>query len=195
MLATFPEEPEVWQEANRIILGWGPAMPRVRRREASQWQGCKATRQDGYACLGDPGARDMCWRQFPGGDRPQEPQPFDTYIYFIEGDGLIKIGKTKRPPRNGELPRFRDIQWQCPTPLRLLRIIWAPVTLEKALHWEFKEDRRWGECFTDTPRLREWIALNDEDLLCAAGVFEAGVWRDQRKWARWLGYVKAQFDA
>lgn len=65
-------------------------------------------------------------------------------VYFIQpaSGGLIKIGYSDNIPG-----RFRQIQYQCPVPLKLLGVIPGNPTMESSIHRAVINERHHGEWF------------------------------------------------
>ncbi|MEM1354333.1 MAG: GIY-YIG nuclease family protein [Planctomycetota bacterium] len=78
-------------------------------------------------------------------------------IYFLEGVGqcVVKIGHSKKDAAG----RCSDIQRMCPVPLRIVFIQHSPGTQkdESELHNRFRKFRLWGEWFTFSDEIREYI--------------------------------------
>jgi hypothetical protein len=79
--------------------------------------------------------------------------PDEARVYFIAGAGLIKIGITTNVPS-----RLRAIRNSSPVPVELLGMFRGNIGDEMDAHSRFKELRRHGEWFEDTPALREYLA-------------------------------------
>lgn len=75
-----------------------------------------------------------------------------TWIYFIEGAGLVKIGATTQPPRR----RLQILALSSPVPLTLLAVI-PGQHREQELHDRFRASHSHGEWFTLTPDLKAFI--------------------------------------
>lgn len=73
-------------------------------------------------------------------------------VYFIGGCGLIKIGITCDVDA-----RWRQICNLCPMELEHLGFVQGTKHLERELHKRFKESRRHGEWFVETPELIAYI--------------------------------------
>ncbi len=73
-------------------------------------------------------------------------------VYFIEGNGLVKIGATRKYAKT----RLRQLQVMCPFPLKLLHIVATNdcFSLESYFHDFFKEKRF----------VSEWFKLSKDDL-------------------------------
>lgn len=85
-------------------------------------------------------------------------------IYFIETQGLVKIGYSNDPKR-----RFQMLATGCPTECTLIAVCEGDMTLEKSIHEKFKHLRLRGEWFAFTPEINGFIsahavpvAANDE---------------------------------
>jgi transcriptional regulator with XRE-family HTH domain len=74
-------------------------------------------------------------------------------IYFIETQGLVKIGYSNDPRR-----RFHNLSIGCPTKCTLIGVIDGCMTDEKDIHEKFKENRVRGEWFEFTPEINALIA-------------------------------------
>ncbi|MGD9850157.1 MAG: GIY-YIG nuclease family protein [Nitrospirales bacterium] len=75
-------------------------------------------------------------------------------VYFIQpsAGGLIKIGYT-----DDIYKRFRQIQYQCPVPLKVLGVIPGDTILEISFHMDFIEERHHGEWFLPQGRVKEFL--------------------------------------
>lgn len=63
-------------------------------------------------------------------------------VYFVEGAGLVKIGRSDNPAS-----RIRDLQAASPVQLTTALILEGGVLLEGAMHRRFAAFRRHGEWF------------------------------------------------
>jgi hypothetical protein len=126
-------------EANRVVAGYGAAMPPVEiGNYYREWWGCRVTTQAGRACsaMCFPESDD-CGRHRKGRASAFPPRPVEDTsepIYFVAGGGLIKIGK-------GKLARAKSHQTGSPVKLTVLRTLEAQGGAEKSLHWMFAKDR------------------------------------------------------
>jgi hypothetical protein len=68
--------------------------------------------------------------------------PHFSFVYFIEGAGLTKVGRTIYLAS-----RFGDLSAASPVPLRIVMVFQGGVDLEKRLHLHFAPHRRHGEWF------------------------------------------------
>lgn len=77
-----------------------------------------------------------------------------TGVYFIQpsAGGLIKIGYTDDIHK-----RFRQIQYQCPVPLKVLGVIPGDTLLEISFHMDFIQERHHGEWFLPQGRVKEFL--------------------------------------
>jgi hypothetical protein len=75
-----------------------------------------------------------------------------TYLYFIELQGHIKIGRADNWKK-----RLHSVQTNSPFQARLLLAIKGTDGRERALHELFKAHRVRGEWFVDHPEIREYI--------------------------------------
>lgn len=74
--------------------------------------------------------------------------------YFIGGDdGAIKIGKSVAPDK-----RLRQIQINCPVPIRILALAHGGGARERAYHAQFGASWSHGEWFARTPAILAEIA-------------------------------------
>ena len=81
------------------------------------------------------------------------------YIYLIDGgNGLFKIGKTIRHPKD----RLKDMQTMCPVQLELVYYFESKdlVNVERILHHNLKSFRRHGE----------WFELSDKQVEIFKGI-------------------------
>lgn len=83
---------------------------------------------------------------------PRYPKGRPSYLYVIEGGGLVKLGRSLNVKR-----RVRDLQRASPTPLQLLAVIPETMLSEEDAHERWSELRQHGEWFEPTPELRGWI--------------------------------------
>jgi hypothetical protein len=79
----------------------------------------------------------------------------DQSVYFMEnvGSGLIKIGISGDVKK-----RKRALEQAVGQRLTILAEVPGGRELERVLHQSFSDLRQMGEWFTDSPRLREFIA-------------------------------------
>lgn len=75
-----------------------------------------------------------------------------TFIYFVEMEGHIKIGKADNWRK-----RLSGIQTGSPFPAKLLLVLKATTAREKELHGMFADNYVRGEWFKDHPELRLYI--------------------------------------
>lgn len=73
------------------------------------------------------------------------------YVYFIEGQGLVKIGSALNPPK-----RLQELQTGSPVRLKLIGFYPGGKERERVLHNQFSSCRIHGEWFN---------ALRDRDLM------------------------------
>jgi len=196
-------------EANRVLFVWGPAQPivspdrRLRGEHLLGWQGCRETREDGYACMAQPNDGEVCWRHRQQGGRPSHLRNGGVEtVYFIAaqtGDGewcAVKIGRAIDP-----LSRLATLQGASPLPLELVRAVTGPVGLESALHTRFAKARTHGEWFEPTVELIDFVLGSaDEDILAVAQRRQPPTPEDLREailWARWQApdYVRLGREA
>lgn len=76
--------------------------------------------------------------------------PIGPGVYFLEGAGLIKIGKA-----SSLLSRTRGLAAQIPVPVELVGVIETPdpAVIEGFLHGRFDAQRQHGEWFTPSEEL------------------------------------------
>jgi hypothetical protein len=74
-------------------------------------------------------------------------------IYFIETQGMVKIGYSNDPRR-----RFHNLSIGCPTKCSLVAVIEGSMSEEKDIHEMFKANRIRGEWFEFTPEINTFIA-------------------------------------
>ena len=100
------------------------------------------------------------WCNFPGGlgfgpiteDKGQrKPRPI-SFVYFIQGENLVKIGASDNPPE-----RLSEIQKYSPVKLKLLGITDGGVSLEKRLHKQLAKHKSHSEWFYLTEDVWEVI--------------------------------------
>jgi len=88
------------------------------------------------------------------------PGPINgTYVYFISGAGLIKIGHSENPVK-----RLAEIQRYSPVALCLVAVIEGGQSLEKELHKDFADGRSHGEWFNLTDDLLAVLRQIDNDV-------------------------------
>lgn len=206
------EEMREWREANRIIAAWGPEATPVepidRQLHAGPPPGCKATRQDGYACWRDPGGYDTC--------RPHE-EPLNIEgarqasrfvglmsasesvragVYFLVGQGtdLVRIGRAVDVDA-----RLKEHQASSPVELTLHRFVPTLylVALETALHRRFRmararPERRRDEWFHASQVLPLIDELSDAEIRMMAwegfpSVPRLALCGDLESLAQWFG--------
>lgn len=83
----------------------------------------------------------------------------NSWIYFIEGSGSIKIGISGNPKK-----RLQSLSCSSPVPLQLLKVVPGDKMLESALHSLFDEYRTHGEWFKDNPRIRSLIRRGEDSI-------------------------------
>jgi DNA-binding phage protein len=88
-------------------------------------------------------------------------------IYFIETQGLVKIGYSNDPRR-----RFHNLSIGCPTKCTLIGVIDGSMADEKNIHEKFKDSRVRGEWFTFTPEINAFIAAKAVDEILSTDVEE-----------------------
>lgn len=75
-----------------------------------------------------------------------------SFVYFLESDGLIKIGYSIDP-----VNRVKSIRQNWPNPIRVLKVISGNWCMEQGFHAQFAAHRRNGEWFARHPELVEFI--------------------------------------
>ncbi len=84
--------------------------------------------------------------------------PLEVDLYFIEGGGLIKIGKTDDISR-----RLRELQFMSPVPLKLKAFFPGFGKYEHSIHGTLYRYRKHGEWFEPAPQVLAMIErLNTE---------------------------------
>jgi hypothetical protein len=78
----------------------------------------------------------------------------DDHLYFIEGNGFIKIGRTEDPKA-----RIGQLQTSSPARLQYIKIFKFRGLHEFSVHRIFKHLRVKGEWFKDSPEIRKYISL------------------------------------
>jgi hypothetical protein len=73
-------------------------------------------------------------------------------IYFIETEGMVKIGYSNDPRR-----RFHNLSIGCPTRCTLVAVIEGGKVEEKRIHEMFKADRIRGEWFKFTVEINTFM--------------------------------------
>lgn len=192
-------------EANRIILAWGPfaipISPADRRQRPGEYPSCRSLRRDGYACWGDPGETDTCPVHFDPTEFEQEIHDREVSelivdwvvreggnlaaVYFIVGNGLVKIGRAIDVHR-----RLRELQCGSPIELRIYRhlLTYDYEVLEYKLHKLFCAARRHGEWFEAMTVLPVIDAWTDADIQALVPYPVASRVRGSaRVLARWFG--------
>lgn len=98
--------------------------------------------------------RDRFWLLMSrfGPPTPRKPRKV-LCVYFIESDGLIKIGKAIVPQK-----RLESLQRFTTQKMLLLGSMPQTVATEFEVHKRFAHLRRHGEWFTDCEELRTYIA-------------------------------------
>lgn len=76
-------------------------------------------------------------------------------IYFIETQGLVKIGHSNDPKN-----RFRNLSTGCPTECSLIGVTEGGEEAERKLHEQFAHLRARGEWFKFTPEINSYLAAN-----------------------------------
>jgi hypothetical protein len=104
-------------------------------------------------------------------------------VYFMSADGAgrVKIGWTQRVG-DAESRRL-DLQVGCPFPLRPLLTMPSPVTVERRLHFHFRECRTGGEWFDGDvlePFARTLGALIEREELARHRRALASFWPDDQ---------------
>ena len=99
--------------------------------------------------------------------REEIPSPTDdSFVYFISGGGLIKIGVTINPKQ-----RLSALQIGSPLPLCLLAVMPGGPSLEADLHKRFQGLRVHGEWFHPDSLLTDFIeqfgVIDDDDTVRA----------------------------
>lgn len=84
----------------------------------------------------------------------------ETYIYFIEMQGHIKIGISDNWKK-----RFSAIQSSSPFPVTPLLVLKRKLGLEKELHDRFSEHHVRGEWFSDHAEIRAFIKSRQQFCL------------------------------
>lgn len=87
-----------------------------------------------------------------GEEKGQSQKGVDSFVYFIQGSGLIKIGVAIDPDG-----RLRQLQMMSPVPLELLATVKGSYELENQLHKQFDHSRSHGEWFETTTELLELV--------------------------------------
>jgi hypothetical protein len=82
----------------------------------------------------------------------KEPLPKERAYFIGAEDGPVKIGVTTNASQ-----RLESLQTGCPYPVRLLAIIHAGRSLERAYHRYFDQHRLSGEWFDRCPDLESEI--------------------------------------
>jgi hypothetical protein len=90
--------------------------------------------------------------KFPPIMKVPPPPAGQTWIYFIDNEPFVKIGRSNNPVR-----RARVLQISQPRPARLIAVIAGEESLERELHERFRSSRKQGEWFTWTPELRSFV--------------------------------------
>ncbi len=108
-------------------------------------------------------------RQAKGTGRSADGKEF---VYFIQplGGGPVKIGRT-----TNVLRRLNTIQSNSPVPLKILRVLEGGHEQESALHIKFKDDRLWGEWFSQgavLPYVRSLEGGHGYDGVVGGGDFD-----------------------
>lgn len=89
-------------------------------------------------------------------------------IYFVRAvlpDGLVKIGHAKVPHHFARLFGLANMS---PVSITMLALAEGDKRQEEALHAQFQSDRMWGEWFTPSSRLLEFIGALPHDPLVDA---------------------------
>lgn len=81
----------------------------------------------------------------------------ETFVYFVETEGLVKIGSAKRPRA-----RRSNLQIGCPTKISLLGYLPGGEELEVELHQRFDHLRVRGEWFNSSDELTAMIGEAQE---------------------------------
>ncbi len=94
---------------------------------------------------------------FPTKKPDKSKNQLPRWVYFISGGPLVKIGKAADSNE-----RARQIQFYCPTPLRVIHVIRSDdaTWLESHIHGYFAAKRDHGE----------WFALTEDDIAMLKGV-------------------------
>jgi hypothetical protein len=104
--------------------------------------------------------------EVPANDNSGRATDRDGYVYFIGSvhTDLVKIGFSDNPES-----RLTGLQTGCPVPLEILAKLRGRQSMERALHAAFADERRHGEWFYQTPRLRYLV------MLCQSGLGDVAV--------------------
>jgi len=131
------------------IIGLGAAFARAAKHRGSmdQWAGAMAR-----LALGIGASKTRVALAVLCGLRQLPADPIGGVTYFVEGGGLIKIGKAA-----SIRSRLAGLRGSSPVPLKLLGVI-PGQEHEAALHLRFSSARRHGEWFEPTPELVALIA-------------------------------------
>ena len=99
------------------------------------------------------------------------------WLYFIYGDGKIKMGITKDPL----IRRLRNMQGQSPSILTMVGAINKPINqlekIETDLHQRFAVLWSHGEWFYDSPDIREFIGKYAQEFELRVSIKNANLER------------------
>lgn len=98
-------------------------------------------------------ARDAAWRRQYEAEQQRRASQRST-VYFVEavGTGLVKIGVSKTPAR-----RIADLSRMSGAPLIVIATVAGDQKTENRIHRCFAAERRHGEWFALSVRLRRFI--------------------------------------
>lgn len=159
---------------------WAREIEDERRRQPR----CRETTSNGYGCSISPlPGGDYCYRHAEPARfwRTQPPELVEP-IYFVEGAGLVKIGK-------GPRKRAASHQTSSPVPLTILRCLTTVEGGEYQLHKIYERERVRGEWFRLSRRLRRLIFTKSDEQITrgislARGGPAARWYRDLANWER-----------
>lgn len=83
----------------------------------------------------------------------QQPRVETGFVYFIQSNGLIKIGTSRTPTL-----RIKALRREWPHPIEVLRVIRGGHSVESHYHAKFSHLRQFGEWFRSDPELIAFIA-------------------------------------
>lgn len=84
--------------------------------------------------------------------KPRAPTDRSSFVYFIRGGDMIKIGYAKDPKT-----RLRDLQVGSPVRLEILVTIPGCHSVEKGIHARFRKLRSHGEWFRAEESLLDFV--------------------------------------